>query len=76
MSTFMHKRGLTWKTTHCFLFVGALLSQPQVVEPLDNFDLQMIRHPPHSHVRLHAVQLRCKHQFLLECIPLNNKILY
>lgn len=65
---------LTWETTHCLLLVGALLRQPQIVEPLDNFNLQMIRHPPHPHVSLHAVQLRCNHQLLtqLECTILND----
>lgn len=59
------KYWLTRKTTHCFLLVGTLLRQPQIVEPFDNFHLQMIRHSPHPHVRLHAVQLRCNQETIV-----------
>jgi hypothetical protein len=59
------KYRLTRKTTHCLLLIGTFLRQPQIVEPFDNFHLQMIRHSPHPHVRLHAVQLRCNQQTIV-----------
>lgn len=58
-----NKEGLTWKTTHRLLLVGALLRQPQIIEPFNNFHLQVARHSSHPHVRLHAVQLRCNQQY-------------
>jgi len=59
------KYRLTRKTTHCFLLVGTFLRQPQIVKPFDNFHLQMIRHSPHPHVCLHAIQLRCNQQAIV-----------
>jgi len=53
------KKVSTWQTTDRFLLVGTLLREPQVVEPLDDFDLEVARHAAHPHVRLHSVQFRC-----------------
>ncbi len=57
--TYRNSRRLTWQPAHGFLFVGALLSEPQVVEPLDHFDLQVSRYSSHPHVRLDGVQFGC-----------------
>ena len=51
---------LTWQTADCFFFVWRLLREPEVVEPLDDFVLDVVRHATHSHVRFHAVQFRWK----------------
>ena len=48
---------LTWQSAHGPLLVGTLLREPKVVEPLDDFLLQVVRHAAHAHVGLHSVQL-------------------
>ena len=51
---------LTWQTTDGLLFVRGLLGEPEVVEPLDHLVLDVVGHPPHPHVRFHAVKFGCK----------------
>jgi hypothetical protein len=47
------------KTRDGLLFVGTLLGEPQIVEPLDDLHLQVIRHSTHPHVRLDAIKFCC-----------------
>ena len=49
----------TWQSSDWFLLVRTLLREPQVVEPFDDFELQMLRHAPHPHVGLDSVQFGC-----------------